>query len=75
MSSQLGRQLVNELLTQLESGGLPTCRSDYEADVTDPSRTNVFPRPGLVVVVRMSTEDPDQFAVVTIQTLKRHPDA
>ena len=61
MSSQLGRQLVNELLTQLESGGLPRCRFYYEADVTDPSRTNVFPRPGLVVVA--------------IQTLERHADA
>ena len=74
-ASPADRGLVSQLLTDMETGGLPASGFYREANPVNRNWTNVLPREGLVVVVEMFTEDAEYFRVVAVTTLTRNPDA
>lgn len=74
-ASPADRNLIHDLLSDLEAGGLPATSCYREDSPVNRTWTNLIPRDGLVVVVEMFTDDPSYFRIVSITTLTRHPDA
>lgn len=69
-ASETDRELVKRLVRQLLEGGLRACTFYREPEITDPSITNILPRDGLVVAVRMLSDEPESFTIISIHPIE-----